>query len=90
MKEPAEHIRTLTTKGQVTIPVEVRRFLGVKPHDRVVFRISNGRVEIRPPTMSLEETFGSVTPMNRPEDFKKLREIAVEEHVQKIIEEMQR
>ena len=41
-----------------------------------------------PPTMSLEEAFGSVTPINQPEDFNKLRKIAIEEKAQKTIEDM--
>ena len=35
-----------------------------------------------PPVMSLEEAFGSVEPINRPENFKKLRDIAIEEHLE--------
>lgn len=41
-----------------------------------------------PPVMSLEEAFGSVTPINRPEDFAALREAAIEDHVQQVIEKM--
>ena len=35
-----------------------------------------------PPVMSLEEAFGSVEPINRPENFKELRDIAIEEHLE--------
>lgn len=53
----------LGTKGGVTLPVEVRRFLQVKPHDKVVFRITDQKVEIAPATiMSLEEAAGSAPP----------------------------
>ncbi len=82
MKEVQEHIRTITTKGQVTVPAEIRRFLGVEPHDKIVFRVMDGRVELQPTKMSLEATFGAVTPRKRPEDFKELRDVAIEEHVQ--------
>jgi prevent-host-death family protein len=44
--------------------------------------------ESLPPVMSLEEAFGSVTPLNQPEDFDALRETAMEEHAQKVVEEM--
>jgi len=44
--------------------------------------------ESLPPVMSLEEAFGSVTPLNQPEDFDALREAALEEHAQKVVEEM--
>ena len=45
-------------------------------------------LENLPPTLSLEETFGSVTPLNRPEDFAALREAAIEDHVQQVVEKM--
>jgi AbrB family looped-hinge helix DNA binding protein len=88
MHEIKEHIRTITAKGQVTIPVEIRRLLGVKPRDRIVFRIVEGKVELQPTTMTLEATFGAVKPRSRPEDFSALRDTAVEEHAQKVVEEM--
>ena len=44
--------------------------------------------ESLPPVMSLEEAFGSVTPLNQPEDFDELREAAMEEHAVKVVEEM--
>lgn len=88
MKEMEEYIRTVTTKGQVTIPAEIRRLLQVAPGDKVVFRVTEGGVELQPATMTLEDTFGAVTPQRRPEDFTALRETAIEEHVQKVVEEM--
>lgn len=41
-----------------------------------------------PPVMSLEEAFGSVTPLNQPEDFAVLRETAIEDHVQSVADRM--
>ena len=38
--------------------------------------------------MTLEDTFGAVTPQKRPEDFAALREIAIEEHAQKVVEDL--
>ena len=38
----------ITTKGQVTIPQELRRLLGVRPGDKIAFEASdNGKVIIR-------------------------------------------
>jgi AbrB family looped-hinge helix DNA binding protein len=88
VQETAEHIRTLTTKGQVTIPAEVRRLLGVKPHDKIAFRVSGGTVTLEPTTMTLEATFGAVPPRKHPEDFKELRDTAIEEHVRDVVAEM--
>jgi len=38
----------LTSKGQVTIPKEVREHLGLKPGDAVSFRIADGHVIVEP------------------------------------------
>ena len=47
MKEIAA---TLTTKGQVTIPAEIRRHLNIKTHDRVAFVIADdGSVRLTAP-----------------------------------------
>lgn len=88
MEHVEEHVRIITTKGQVTIPIEVRRLLGVKPQDKVMFQVVDGRVELRPVTMTLRSAFGAVKPRKRPENFKELRDIAIEEHIQKVAEDM--
>jgi AbrB family looped-hinge helix DNA binding protein len=41
-----EAIATLTSKGQLTVPIEVRRHLGLKQGDRVVFQLVEGQ-EVR-------------------------------------------
>ncbi len=41
-------ISTVTSKGQVTIPKEIRLFLKIKPSDKVDFEIENGRVILKP------------------------------------------
>jgi antitoxin PrlF len=53
---------TVTSKGQITIPVEVRKALGVGTGDRIEFiEIDRGRYEIVPATgsiMALKGVFG--------------------------------
>jgi len=66
---------TLTSKGQITIPVAVRRTLGVQTGDRVEFvEIQPGRFELVAATRSVRELKGmlgkpaltlSITDMNR-------------------------
>src|SRR5688572_12409020 len=75
-----EYIGAVTLKGMVTIPQEVRRHLQIKPQGQVIFRMMDDKVEIKPMPMTLEETYGSVTPINQPENFKQLRDGAIEEH----------
>lgn len=78
-----EHTGTVTQKGQVTIPLAVRRALGLKPHDRVLFRLRNGRVELLPSPMTLESIYGAVKPLSKPENWQELRRIAREERLAK-------
>lgn len=52
---------TITSKGQITLPVEIRRALGVGPGDRVSFRTAaDGRVMVEPETLDLRSLKGSV------------------------------
>lgn len=64
---------SLSQKGQVTIPKNVRDALGLRPSDRVMFDVQDGVAVMRPVGNFLDR-FGSVKPRNRPEDFKKMRE----------------
>jgi AbrB family looped-hinge helix DNA binding protein len=41
-------VSTVTSKGQVTIPKEIRIFLKIKPSDKVDFEVENGRVILKP------------------------------------------
>ena len=66
---------TLTSKGQITIPAEVRRVLNVQAGDRVEFiQVEPGRFEVVAATRSVRELKGlfgrpsrsvSVEEMNR-------------------------
>jgi len=38
----------ITSKGQITVPIEVRRILGVRPGDRLRFESDTNGVHIRP------------------------------------------
>jgi AbrB family looped-hinge helix DNA binding protein len=38
----------ITSKGQITVPIEVRRLLGVRAGDRLLFESDNNGVHIRP------------------------------------------
>ncbi len=41
-------LHKVSSKGQVTLPVECRRALGVRPHDRVAIQLEEDRIVIRP------------------------------------------
>jgi len=64
----------LTEKGQVTIPQEIRRLIGLQPRDMVRFEVVGEDIRIRRATSKLLAGFGSVAPKQRPEDFHNIRE----------------
>lgn len=66
---------TLTKKGQVTIPKQIRDLLGLKEHDRVLFLEREGTVIIKPLKGNILDLKGSVVPRGRPEDFDAVREM---------------
>lgn len=39
---------TLTQKGQVTIPIEIRKYLGIKSREKVAFTRLNDQITISP------------------------------------------
>lgn len=52
-------VATLTSKGQTTIPKEVREFLGLNAGDKLDFVIeSDGRVVLRPTTLDISSLRG--------------------------------
>jgi antitoxin PrlF len=52
---------TITSKGQLTLPKEIRTAMGVDPGDRIAFRVhEDGVVTVEPETLDLQTLRGSV------------------------------
>jgi antitoxin PrlF len=52
-------VATLTSKGQTTIPKEIRDLLGLAPGDKLDFVVeSDGRVVLRPATLDVRQLRG--------------------------------
>ena len=57
---------TITSKGQTTIPGEIRRYLRLKAGDRVEFVVeADGRVVLVPATIDVRELKGLLAPAPR-------------------------
>ena len=69
-----EYETTITEKGQVTIPQEIRHLLGLHPRDKVRFEVEGDVVKITRASSKLLQGYGAVTPRNKPEDFQELRD----------------
>jgi AbrB family looped-hinge helix DNA binding protein len=63
MSEPT----TMSIKGQVTIPREVRERLGLQAGDKIAWSLlSNGTVVVRPKTRRLVDLVGMLTKPGQP------------------------
>lgn len=63
MSEPT----TMSVKGQVTIPRDVRERLGLQAGDKIAWSLlSNGTVVVRPKTRRLADLVGMLTRPGQP------------------------
>jgi len=78
---------TVSSKGQVTLPAEVRRYLGVDRNDKIAFSITpKGDVLLtRFPTLA--ELKGSLGTLPKNLSWKEVRAIAREDHVEEVMRE---
>jgi AbrB family looped-hinge helix DNA binding protein len=66
----------VTTKGQITIPIEVRVKLGIKPGDRVLFlENEKGEVILKPKTGSLMDVRGMLKWTGKPATIEEMNEV---------------
>lgn len=73
----------LTSKGQITVPKDVRERLGLKSGDRVVFEFKGNSVHLRvEKSKSLKELKGSL-PANKAYTGKETERRAVRKHAAK-------
>ena len=83
---PGPLTSTLTRKGQVTIPVQIRRLLGLSTRDKVAFVVSEGRVQIAPAQSVVARTAGmlkSDTPALSPRGEKAAAEEAMAQEAER-------
>ena len=69
----AKYTSKVTTRGQVTIPSELRRTMGIKPKDSVSLEPVDGGIKITPSVSGMMAGYGAVTPRTKPEDFHRTR-----------------
>ncbi len=88
-----ELLTSVTKKGQITLPAEIRRSLGIKEGDKVavsLVEVTEGeepQAVLKPVRSVAAMTFGAVPPLREPLTWQQMREIAREDHVQEIAQE---
>jgi antitoxin PrlF len=86
-----ELVSTISSKGQVTIPVDVRRRLGVDVADKIAFVfIDNDKVELRPIRYRIADLRGVVPALTGREsvDFDDQINEAFEEGADQLVQEL--
>ncbi len=73
-----ERVVVVTRKGQVTIPVEIRKSLGIKEGDRVAFLFDKDEVRIVRAVSVIERTKGMFKTHEPPLSARELREAAAD------------
>jgi AbrB family looped-hinge helix DNA binding protein len=78
-----EVVATVSSKGQVVIPAEVRKHLGIQQGDKVIFVLgADGQVEVRnvkyPTVASLR---GAAGKLPQPLSWEEIRQIAREDRL---------
>jgi AbrB family looped-hinge helix DNA binding protein len=69
-------IAVLTSKGQMTIPKEVRKALDLKPSGKVIIVVDGDRAILKPLRGNILDIGGSIEipGSGKPADFRKIRE----------------
>ncbi|MES1199386.1 MAG: AbrB/MazE/SpoVT family DNA-binding domain-containing protein [Pseudomonadota bacterium] len=68
----------ITSKGQITIPQEVRKAMGVSEGDRVDFvRLDNGSFALYPKTGSIQDLKGIIPPPKRAVTLEEMQEAII-------------
>lgn len=85
-------ISVLTSKGQITIPKEVRDSLNLKPSDKVVITIEKDHAVLKPVHGNILDIGGSIKIRSeeKPIDFHKVRGKVRKAVAQKAVEEMKK
>jgi AbrB family looped-hinge helix DNA binding protein len=79
-------LSTVTTKGQVTIPADIRSRFHIVPNDRVDFIVEGDRIVITP-IKSMKDLRG-IVPLKSATDIDTERSVAKAAVATRVIEEM--
>lgn len=71
-------VAILSSKGQVTIPADIREFFDLKKNDKLLFTPANNNLLlVKPLKKSFLEFGASIKPKQKPEDYAKIRKIVM-------------
>ena len=79
-------VSILTSKGQTTIPKEIRAFLKLEAKDKIHYQVENDKVTMRPLKGDILDLRGSVKTEDKPVDFEKIRKLTKKKVARKIVQ----
>jgi antitoxin PrlF len=85
-----ELLATVTDKGQVTVPAEVRRRLGIKPRDKLAFVLDGDTVRLVRRGSVVARTAGALKGATIPVSAEEMREEAEIAIASEVVERMSR
>lgn len=79
-------VSTLTSKGQMTIPKEVRKALNLKPSEKVIIVVEGDHAVIKPLRGNILDIGGSIKipDKEKPVTFHKVREVVKKRIAKKV------
>ncbi len=82
-------IAVLTSKGQMTIPKEVRKALDLKPSGKVIIVVDGDQAILKPLKGNILDIGGSIAipALEKPADFRKIREEVQKKVAKKVARE---
>ena len=83
-----ELLTVVTRKGQITVPAEIRRALGLREGDKVAFAMEDNQVRLAVSGSVVERTAGMLKSQQPPQTAKEMREAAEQAIAKGAIERM--
>ena len=77
-------VYTITPKGQVTIPVEIREKLNLYPGDKIAYEDTAAGILIRPAKKDMIDDFGFLKGRKQSEDLDAIRDSVRKKIAEKI------
>jgi antitoxin PrlF len=79
---------SVSPKGQVTIPAEVRKRLRISPRDRVTFEVEGDEIRLVPGAFTVKSAHATVPALDPPMTYEEMERRAKEDRVSRLIAEM--
>ena len=73
------HVSSVSPKGQVTIPIDIREEFGIKPKGKVLFNVRDNLIIIKPLGSPVDALYRSVSPLENSLSWEEIRSIVRDE-----------